>query len=188
MAYTKSMKIHPSILAVPISEIPSAIKSINSPSIQSIHFDIGDGKFVPSMMLNPLLLDKIPLNTPVDVHLMVQYPSKYFSKVLKYNQVIAVAFHIENLEDIRENISYLRGKGKRVGLAILASTPTDHLDQYLLEIDYVLVMTVKGGFSGTPFIPEVLQKIREIHQKRPELRIIVDGGINLETAELCAKQ
>jgi D-allulose-6-phosphate 3-epimerase len=70
----------------------------------------------------------------------------------------------------------------------LSSTPTDHLDQYLLEIDYVLVMTVKGGFSGTPFISEVLGKIQEIHNKRPELTILVDGGINLETAQLCANR
>lgn len=139
-------------------------------------------------MLKSSLLDKIPEKTPVDVHLMVQYPSKYFSKILLNKQVKAVAFHIESLEDIRENIAYLRSKGRGVGLAILSSTPVDHLDQYLLEIDYALVMTIKGGFSGTPFIPEVLQKIQEIHQKRPELTILVDGGINLDTAQLCANQ
>lgn len=59
-------------------------------------------------MLNPTLLEKIPKKIPVDVHLMVQHPSKYFSKVLKYDTVKAVAFHIESLEDIRENIAYLR--------------------------------------------------------------------------------
>ncbi len=63
---------------------------------------------MPSKMLAPELLDIIPEKIPVDVHLMVQYPSKYFSKVLKYEQVTAVAFHIESLEDIRENLSYLR--------------------------------------------------------------------------------
>jgi ribulose-phosphate 3-epimerase len=99
-----------------------------------------------------------------------------------------VAFHIESLEDVRENISLLRSRGKKVGLALLHSTPADHLDQYLLEIDYVLIMTIKGGFSGTPFIPEVLKKIQEIHQKKPELPVLVDGGINLETAQLCANQ
>ncbi len=185
MVYTKGMKIRPSLLAANKSEIEKEITSIVSPSIQSIHFDIWDGVFVPSQMLEVSLLDKIPEKTPVDVHLMAQYPSKYFSKVLKHKQVTAIAFHIECLEDIRENIAYLRWKGKEVGLAILSSTPADHLDQYLLEIDFVLVMTIKGGFSGTPFIPKVLQKIQEIHQKRPELTIVVDGGINLETAQLC---
>lgn len=182
------MKIHPSILAADLSKIEREIASILSPSIQSIHFDIWDGIFVPSMMLKPSLLDKIPKKTPVDVHLMVKYPSKYFSKILTYRSVTAVAFHVECSEDIRENIAYLRSKGRGVGLAILSSTPADHLDQYLLEIDYVLVMTVKGGFSGTPFIPEVLQKIQKIHQKRPELTILVDGGINLDTAQLCTNK
>jgi pentose-5-phosphate-3-epimerase len=63
---------------------------------------------VPSEMLKPTLLEIIPEKILVDVHLMVQYPSKYFSKVLKYKQITSVAFHIESLEDIRENISYLR--------------------------------------------------------------------------------
>ncbi len=188
MIYTESMKIRPSILAANLSEIDKEIASILSLSIQSIHFDIWDGLFVPSLMLQISLLDKISKKTCVDIHLMVRYPSKYFSQILEYRQVTAVAFHIESLEDIRENISYLRWKGRRVGLSILPSTPTDHLDQYLLEIDYVLIMTVKGGYSGTPFIPEVLQKIKEIHGKRPELTIVVDWWINLETAELCTNQ
>ncbi len=88
-----------------------------------------------------------------------------------------MAFHIECDEDIHETIQTLKNAGKQVGLAILDTTPADHLDPYLLEIDYVLVMTVKGGYAGTPFIPEMTQKITEIHQKNPELPILVDGGI-----------
>jgi len=183
-----SVKIHPSLLAANISHIKKEIDSVASAEIESIHFDIGDAIFVPSKMLSPSLLKNIPTELPIDVHLMVQNPSKYFPKILKYKQVAAVAFHIESSEDIRENIAYLRQRGIKVGLAILHSTPGDYLDQYLLEIDYILVMTIKGGFSGTPFIEEVLPKILEIRQKRPKLPILVDGGINLRTAQLCANQ
>lgn len=80
----------------------------------------------------------------VDVHLMVQKPSLYFSQLFFYNNVTAIAFHIECGEDIHENIITLKNAGKRVGLALLDTTPSDHLDPYLLEIDYVLIMTVKG--------------------------------------------
>lgn len=182
------MKIRPSLLAADMTHIAQEIASVYSSTVPSIHIDIGDNDFVPSSMLPLSIFDDIPLDIPLDVHLMVQYPSQFFPKILPYSQVRSVAFHIESKEDIRENISFLRQQGKGVGLAILHTTPSDHLDPYLLEVDYVLVMTVKGGFSGTPFLPEVLEKIAEIHHKRPELALIVDGGINLETAQLCANQ
>jgi ribulose-phosphate 3-epimerase len=92
---------------------------------------------------------------------------------------------VECQEDIHETSTFLRNAGKKAGLALLHNTPADHLDPYLLEIDYVLVMTVKGGYSGTSFIPEVLSKITEIHNKNPGLPIVVDGGINQETLPLC---
>lgn len=182
------MKIHPSLLAADLSNIKTEIDSVTSSKIRSLHFDIGDGVFVPSKMLNPSLLKKMTSAQIIDVHLMVQKPSTYFSKILTYKNVESVAFHIESSEDIRENITFLQREGKKVGLAILHSTPADHLDQYLLEIDYVIIMTVEGGYSGMPFIPEVLKKITEIHNKIPELTLMVDGGINLETAQLCANQ
>ena len=141
------MKIHPSLLAANLSNIEKEVVSVLSPYTKSIHFDIGDDSFVPSYMLDPVHIQTIPQEATIDIHLMAKYPSKYFPKVLKYKSVISVAFHIESLEDIRENIAYLRSTGRGVGLAILPSTPADHLDQYLLEIDYVLVMTVAGGFS-----------------------------------------
>jgi pentose-5-phosphate-3-epimerase len=74
---------------------------------------------------------------------MVRKPSEYFPKVLAYPSVAAVAFHVESDEDIHQNIQTLKNAGKKVGLAILHTTPADHLDQYLLEIDYLIVMTVK---------------------------------------------
>ena len=94
-------------------------------------------------MLSPSLLKKISKNHRVDVHLMVKKPSTYFSDIVSCPAVKAVAFHIESEEDIRENISLLRRQGKQVGLALLYSTPADFLDPYLLEIDYILIMTIK---------------------------------------------
>lgn len=116
---------------------------------------------------------------------MVEHPSEYLETCLADARVTDIAFHVECGEDIHELIQHIRQAGRRVGLAILAGTSADHLDPYLLEVDYVLVMTVKGGFSGTPFLPEVLPKIARIHAQRPELPIIVDGGVNLMTLPLC---
>lgn len=80
---------------------------------------------------------------PVDVHLMVRKPSAYFEKILSFPSVSAVAFHIECDEDIHETIQKLRNAGKKVGLALLDTTPADHLDPYIQEVDYVIIMTIK---------------------------------------------
>ncbi len=117
---------------------------------------------------------------------MVQRPSEYIPKLLTFPSVSAIAFHLECSEDIHETIQTLKSAGKKVGLALLDTTPADHLDPYILEIDYVIVMTIKAGYAGNPFMPEMISKIEEIHHKRPELPIVVDGGIGEKTLPLCA--
>jgi ribulose-phosphate 3-epimerase len=181
-----TINIFPSVLALQdtpeswnflISELPVPVLCV--------HYDIGDGEFVPSLMLPVGDISFLWEELPVDVHLMVKKPSEYFEKILSFPSVQAVAVHLECDEDVHELIQTLRNAGKKVGLALLDTTPADHLDPYILEIDYVIIMTIKWGYSGTPFIPEVLPKIADIHGKRPELPIIVDGGIGEQTLPLC---
>lgn len=187
--YMSQINIYPSILALidhPETWI-ERVKALPVP-LAGIQYDVGDGDFVPSKMLpieNLSYLEGVDL--PVDVHLMVRWPSEYFEQIFKFSCVTAVGFHVECDEDIHENIQTLRNAGKKVGLAIMHDTPADHLDQYLLEIDYVIAMTVRWGYSGDPFIPEVMQKITEIHHKNPELPIVVDGGVGEKTLSLCVE-
>jgi len=136
------------------------------------------------MMLRPEDVSEIHLDLPIDIHLMVQKPSLYFSAPA-FERAQAVAFHVECDEDIHGTIQYIKNAGKKVGLALLDTTPAEDIDQYLLEIDYVLVMTVKGGFSGTSFIPEMMSKVVQIHNKNSELPILVDGGVAETTLPLC---
>ncbi len=149
--------IYPSLLALIEKKDAwdSHIQAVEALST-GIHYDIGDGDFVPSLMLGPSDISRVHSSLPIDVHLMVQRPSEYFPRILPSTSVNAISFHIECQEDIHAQIQALRNAGKRVGLALLDSTPADHLDPYMLEIDYVIIMTIKGGFAGTPFIPEVL--------------------------------
>jgi len=111
--------------------------------IAGVHYDIGDGEFVPSTMLSPDDISFLSEALSVDVHLMVRKPSAYFEKILSFPAVSAVAFHVECDEDIHETIQTLRNAGKKVGLALLDTTPAEYLDPYIQEIDYVLIMTVK---------------------------------------------
>lgn len=188
--YNSSMKkvaIYPSLLALAErkqdwnSEIERVV-----PISSGIHYDIGDGALVPSFMLSVEDIGFVHSPLPVDVHIMVQKPSEYIPKLLTFPSVSAIAFHIECSEDIHETIQTLKNAGKKVGLAILDTTPADYLDPYILEIDYVIVMTIKAGYSGNPFMTEMLSKIENIHHKRPELAIVVDGGIGEKTLPLCA--
>lgn len=137
-------RIYPSVLA--IKDAPeswdSQIKNLPI-SVAGVHYDIGDGHFVPSLMLPLEHLSFLHEELPIDVHLMVDYPSQYIPDILKFSRVSAVAVHVECREDIHEIITCLKNAGKKVGLALLENTPADHLDSYILEIDYVLIMTVK---------------------------------------------
>ncbi len=179
--------IYPSLLALAErkQDWNSEIEWV-APISSGIHYDIGDGQFVPSFMLAVPDIGLIQSSLPIDVHIMVQRPSEYIPELLTFPLVSAIAFHVECIEDIHEIIQTIKNAGKKVGLAILDTTPADHLDPYLLEIDYVIVMTIKAGYSGNPFMPEMLSKIEEIHHKIPELPIVVDGGIGEKTLPLCA--
>ena len=159
----QKISIYPSVLALKDDSASwdSRISALGI-TISGIHYDIGDGEFVPSTMLRPedlqllskrrkkkeKIIEEDYISTgnelPIDVHLMVRRPSEYFPMILDFENVQAVAFHIECDEDIHETIQMLKNAGKKVGLALLDTTPADHLDPYLLEIDYALVMTVKG--------------------------------------------
>lgn len=178
--------IYPSLLALADrkQDWNSEIERV-APISAGIHYDIGDGVLVPSFMLSVEDIGLIKSHLPIDVHIMVQRPSEYVSDLLKFPSVSAIAFHVECSEDIHETIQTLKNAGKKVGLAILDITPADHLDSYILEIDYVIVMTIKAGYSGNPFMPDMLSKIQEIHNKRPELPIVVDGGVGEKTLPLC---
>lgn len=177
------MFIFPSLLGSNISDIQNEILSIESES-SGLHFDIGDGEFVASKMLSWDLLDSIKTPLPIDLHLMVNQPSQYLT-LLNNPHVTACAIHVECREDIHQLIQTIHNHQKKAWLAIMLDTPTDHLDQYALEVDYVLVMSVTGGKSGDPFHPEALKKVTEIHQKMPDTTIIMDGGISDKNIKLC---
>lgn len=110
-----NVSIYPSLLALAdrkedwASEI-ALVESFSS----GIHFDIGDGDFVPSRMLDPVDIALVQTELPIDVHLMVQRPSEYFEKILSFPGVTAIAFHVECQEDIHEHIQCLHNAGKKV--------------------------------------------------------------------------
>lgn len=160
--------------------------SLAAPHTQWIQIDFSDNTLVPTktIMDIPALSGIISGHPTVsfEAHLMVANPEKYVGPLAKagFKRVIA---HVEATEPRRflEEAEY---ESVEVGLAIDGPTETEQIEPFLEEIDVVLVMTVESGPSGQPFLPETVDKIKEIHDAMPDMTIEVDGGINPQTAKL----
>ena len=186
------VKIAPSVLAADFSKLGKEIESVKSADI--LHFDVMDGVFVPNISFGLPVLSSVRKITdmPLDVHLMIQTPSKWIGRFAEAG-ADTIVFHVEaeNPESIKTTISNIKALGKRPGLSLRPNTPAAALLPYLDTLDTVLVMTVEPGFGGQGFMPDILTKISEIRQeidrRGSNCEIEVDGGINYETAKLCVK-
>lgn len=183
------MKVNVSILSSTIKP-QDIVKELDKTNADYLHIDIMDGKFVDNKTWTISEITKITKNStlPLDVHLMVNNPSKYIEDyaMLNTNDII---FHYEAVKDVNSMIDEIKNYGLKVGIAINPDTDVEKIFPYLDKIDLVLVMSVYPGKSGQSFIEESLDKIRklkqEIQEKNLKTLISVDGGINDETGKLC---
>ena len=182
------MKVNVSILSSTIKP-QDIVKELDKTNADYIHIDIMDGKFVDNKTWTISEITKITKNStlPLDVHLMVNNPSKYIEDyaMLNTNDII---FHYEAVKDVNSMIDEIKNYGLKVGIAINPDTDVEKIFPYLDKIDLVLVMSVYPGKSGQSFIEKSLDKIRklkqEIQEKNLKTLISVDGGINDETISL----
>ena len=151
-----------------------------------LHLDIMDGHFVPNISFGPDVVRALrPLtDMPFDVHLMLSHPKRYIRKFADAGADI-ITFHVECEDDIEETIAEIERCGVKPSLSLKPGTPAEALFPYLDRLYMVLVMTVEPGFGGQAFMPEQLEKIRVLREKRPALLLEVDGGVNRETAVDC---
>lgn len=174
------LKIAPSILTS--SNRIESIKKLNNTDCSFIHIDVMDNKFVPNYQLpieEVIELSKISTKK-FDIHLMVEDPVEYINS-LKINNIYNISFHIEINKDIDKIIRLIKSKGYSVGLAIKPNTPLELLDKYLNDVDIILVMSVEPGFGNQKFIEKTIERIKYIRNKKSDILIEVDGGINEDT-------
>lgn len=169
--------IVPSIIAKEQKELEDLIRKAEQVGIL-MQLDIMDGNFVPN---NSLDFDfKFPTTTAeFEAHMMVNDPIAFINR-FKIHATTLIP-HIESTKDPKEVISMIKGLGKRVGFALNPKTSLESISPYLDEIDQVIVMTVEPGFYGSKFVPETLEKVRELRRLRPGLDIEVDGSMNPAT-------
>jgi ribulose-phosphate 3-epimerase len=182
----------PSLLSADFADLAGAIRAVEEGGAGALHLDVMDGHFVPNITFGPDLVRAVRARTrlPLDIHLMITDPLRYAEDFIRAGGD-TIAFHVESPVDVHATIERIRSLGARPGLAVRPDTPFETFEAYLPSLDEVMVMTVQPGFSGQRFLPEVLPKMRRVHQALEELgrpvTLGVDGGVSRETIGLAAR-
>jgi ribulose-phosphate 3-epimerase len=176
--------VAPSILSADFANIQRDVEMINSSQADWFHIDIMDGVFVPNISFGFPVLKAIQKHAkkPLDVHLMIVEPEKYFEEFkIAGAQILSV--HIEVCTHLHRSIQQIKSLGMKAGVAINPHTPIFLLKEIIAEIDLVCMMSVNPGFGGQSFIENTYSKIRElkslIAEKSSQALIEIDGGVAL---------
>ncbi|MDO5497549.1 MAG: ribulose-phosphate 3-epimerase [Alistipes sp.] len=181
--------ISPSMLSADFGNLERDTRMIDRSQAEWVHIDVMDGVFVPNISFGFPVMKPIRQATKkvLDVHLMIVEPEKYVEKFVKEGADY-VTFHVEATEQIRHCIDLIHNAGAKAGVSIKPATPTRVLRDLLSKIDLVLVMSVEPGFGGQSFMPNAIDKVRELAAMRKEqgldFLIEVDGGISSKNAAL----
>ncbi|NDO19834.1 ribulose-phosphate 3-epimerase [Lachnospiraceae bacterium MD329] len=176
----KEMILSPSILSADFGILAEQIKKAENAGAEWLHIDVMDGHFVPNISFAMPVIKSIRKYTDMffDVHLMIDKPERYIEEFIK-SGADGVTFHIEATEKPRECIELIRKYNKLVGISLNPNTDVSAIEEYLSEVDMVLVMSVEPGYGGQKYITSVNEKIRYLRNKLGEdFKIEVDGGIN----------
>ena len=185
----KKIQISPSILSADFSQLGNEIKKLIDAGADMIHVDVMDGHFVPNLTIGPPVIKDLKKysSIPFDVHLMISPVHNYIEAYAKAGADI-ITIHPEATDNLQKSIEKIKEFNKKVGVSLNPETKIDLIKNNLNHIDLVLIMSVNPGFGGQKFMPEVLQKIKDLVNIRKEKKlnfdIEIDGGINFDNYRL----
>lgn len=186
-----TIRISPSILSADFGHLVDEINRLDG-TADWIHVDVMDNQFVPNLTIGLPVVESLlkSVTTPIDCHLMISDADRWAPGYAEAGAG-SVTFHIEAASNPIQLAKDIRSAGARVGMAIKPGTSLEDYEDLLTHIDMLLVMTVEPGFGGQSFMADQMTKVRRAREliKAGDLDvwIQVDGGVSLETIEVCAE-
>ena len=184
----QKIQVSASILSADMCNLEAVVRTLETSGTDMLHFDVMDGRFVDNISFGIPVLEAIRKKTDLflDVHLMISDPLHYAERFAKAG-ANGITFHLESESDPQKTIDAIHACGIPAGIVIKPNTPAEAVLPYLSSVEMVLVMTVEPGFGGQAFIPESLDKIKELRtlldERGLKTDIEVDGGIYCENVE-----
>lgn len=184
---TNTVLIAPSILSADFSRLGEEVAAVTKAGADWIHVDVMDGHFVPNITIGPLVVESLKKlgSYFLDVHLMIENADQYIPHFIAAGASL-VSVHQESCAHLHRSLELIRSLGAKAGVVINPATPISSIKDVLANVDLVLLMSVNPGFGGQKFIPQTLEKCRELVAIRKagghNFLIELDGGINATTA------
>ena len=184
----KKIQISPSILSADFSQLGVEIKRLEEGGADMIHVDVMDGHFVPNLTIGPPVIKALKKQCDLrfDVHLMISPVHKYIESYADAGADI-ITIHPEATDNLEASILKIRELNKKVGVSLNPESKIDLIRDFLDKIDLILIMSVNPGFGGQKFMPEVLEKIKELkkiqNDNNLDFDIEIDGGINFDNCK-----
>jgi ribulose-phosphate 3-epimerase len=185
--WIRTVEVEPSLYASDFARLGEQIEVLLRAGVRIFHFDVGDGHFVPPITMGPIVLESIaPIvhrgGGILDCHLMVEEPQRHFEAVAAAGGD-SVTFHYEAVSDVSAVARAAREQELQVGLAFKPETEPEAAAEAADDVNVVLCMSIEPGYSGQPFMPDAIPRIRRLRELLPpEKHVQVDGGIGADNA------
>lgn len=189
----KDFLIAPSILSADFARLGEEVEKVLESGADVVHFDVMDNHYVPNLTIGPMVCSALRdygIKAPIDVHLMVKPVDSMIEMFIDAGASI-ITFHPEASEHIDRSLQLIKAGGCQAGLVLNPATPISCLEYVIDKLDVILLMSVNPGFGGQSFIPSTLTKLKQVRalidQSGRDIRLEVDGGVNVENIRVIAE-